>query len=151
MKVEKLISVVKVKLRQVRDGGRVKFKVDRITRPADVYDAVRAWYRGLDREALGVLALDAQNQPVAFQIVSLGGLNTTRTHPREIFKLLVLVNACGFCLTHNHPSNCAEASQDDIQFTRAIQRAGELMGIELFDHLVITDNGFTSFRERGLI
>ena len=151
MKVDKIVSIMKVKLRQVRDGGRVKFKVDKITRPAEVYEAVRSWYRGLDREALGVLALDSQNQPVAFQIVSLGGLNTTRTHPRELFKLLVLVNACAFCLTHNHPSGCADASPEDIEFTRTVQRAGELMGIELFDHLIITDTGFTSLRERGLI
>ncbi len=150
MNVKKLKSVTKVRLRQVRDG-RVKFKVDRITRPAEVYEAVRAWYRGLDRESLGVLALDSQNQPVAFQVVSLGGLNTTRTHPTEIFKLLILVNACGFVLTHNHPSGCLDASPEDIEFTRTVQRAAELLGLELYDHLIVTDDGFTSLRERGLI
>ena len=148
--IEQLKSVMKVRLRQVRDG-RVKFKVDTITRPADVYEAVRAWYKGLDRESLGVLALDSQNQPVAFQIVSVGGLNTTRTHPREIFKLLILVNACGFVLTHNHPSGCLEASPEDIEFTRSIQRAAELLGFELFDHIIVTDAGFSSLREKGLL
>ena len=142
--------IPKVRLRQVRDG-RVRFTVDRVTRPTDVYDAVRGWYRGLDREALGVLALDAQNVPIAFQIVSLGSLNTTRTHPREIFKLLVLVGANGFVLTHNHPSNCLEPSPEDLEFTRSIQRAGELIGIELYDHVVISDEGFSSLRERGLL
>ena len=150
MNVEKLKSIVRVKLRQVRDG-RVKFRVDKITRPAEVYDAVRSWYKGLDREALGVLALDSQNQPVAYQIVSLGGLNTTRTHPREIFKLLVLANASGFVLTHNHPSGCLEFSPEDLEFTRSVQRAAELMGIDLYDHLILSDDGFTSMRERGLL
>ena len=150
MNVEKLKSVMKVRLRQVRDG-RVKFKVDKITRPVDVYEAVRSWYRGLDRESLGVLALDSQNQPVAFQIVSLGDLNATRTHPREIFKLLILVNACGFVLTHNHPSGCLDASSEDIEFTGTVQRAAELLGIELYDHLIVTDDGFTSMRESGLL
>ncbi len=150
MNVEKLKSIVRVKLRQVRDG-RVKFRVDKITRPAEVYDAVRSWYKGLDREALGVLALDNQNQPVAYQIVSIGGLNTTRTHPREIFKLLMLANASRFVLTHNHPSGCLECSPEDLEFTRSVQGAAELMGIELYDHLVLSDDGFTSLRERGLI
>ena len=150
MKIGKPKSVMKVRLRQVRDG-RVKFKVEKISRPVEVYEAVQSWYRGLDREALGVLALDSQNQPVAFQIVSLGGLNTTRTHPREIFKLLVLVNAAGFVLTHNHPSGCLDASPEDLEFTRAVQKAAELIGIELYDHVIITDQGFTSLRERGLI
>ena len=150
MNIEKLKSVVKVRLRQVRDG-RVKFKVDIITRPVEVYEAVRSWYKGLDRESLGVLALDSQNQPVAFQIVSLGGLNTTRTHPREIFKLLVLVNACGFVITHNHPSGILDPSPEDIEFTSAIKRAAELLGFELFDHIIVGDDGFTSLKERGLI
>jgi len=150
MNVEKLKSVMKVRLRQVRDG-RVKFKVDKITRPVEVYEAVRPWYKGLDRESLGVLALDSQNQPVAFQMVSLGDLNTTRTHPREIFKLLVLVNACSFVLTHNHPSGCLDASPEDIEFTATVERAGELLGIELYDHVIVIDDGFTSMRESDLI
>ncbi len=143
-------SIPRVRLRQVRDG-RVRFKVEQITRPNEVYEAVRPWYRGLDREALGVLALDSQNQPVAFQIVSIGALNTTRTHPREIFKLLVLVNAASFVLTHNHPSGCLDASPEDLEFTRSVQRAADLLGIELFDHLIVTDQGYTSLRERGLL
>lgn len=148
--MEHLKFIPKVRLRQVRDG-RVRFTVERVTRPAEVYEAVQPWYRGLDREALGVLALDAQNVPVAFQIASIGDLNVTRTHPREIFKLLILVSAAGFVLAHNHPSGCPEPSDEDVEFTRAIQRAGQLIGIEMFDHLVITDIGFTSLRERGLL
>lgn len=143
-------SIPRVRLRQVRDG-RVRFTVEQISRPSDVYEAVRPWYRGLDREALGVLALDSQNQPLAFQIVSIGALNTTRTLPREIFKLLILLNAASFILTHNHPSNSLDASTEDVEFTRAVKRAAELIGIEVFDHLIITDQGFTSLREQGLI
>lgn len=145
-----LTFVPRVRLRQVRDG-RLRFRVDRVTSPAEVFDAVRPWYRGLDREALGVLALDAQNAPIAFQIATIGELNVTRTSPREIFKLLVLVSAAGFVLVHNHPSQSSEPSLEDIEFTRAIQRAGELIGIELFDHLVVTDTGYCSLRERGAL
>lgn len=148
--MKEFTSIPKVRLRQVRDG-RVRFTVDRVTRPAEVYEAVRSWYRGLDREALGVLALDAQNAPIAWQLASLGNLNVTRTHPREIFKLLILVGAAGFVCVHNHPSGSLEPSDEDIAFTRSIQRAGELIGIDMFDHLIVTDSGFTSLRERGAL
>jgi DNA repair protein RadC len=142
--------VPKVRLRTVRDG-RVRFTVNKVTRPAEVYQAVRAWYRGLDREALGILALDTQNAPIAWQLASLGSLNVTRTHPREILKLLILVGAAGFICVHNHPSGSLDPSDEDVEFTRAIKRAGELIGIELFDHLIVTDSGFTSLRERGVL
>ena len=107
-------SVQKVRLRTVRDGRGVRFTVDKVTRPRDVYEAVRPWYRGLDREALGILALDTQNAPIAWQLASMGNLNVTRTHPREIFKLLILVGAAGFVLVHNHPSGSLEPSDEDI-------------------------------------
>ncbi len=76
-------SVQKVRLRQVRDG-RVKFSVTQVQRPRQVYEAVLPYYRGADREMLSVLCLDAQNQPTAFNVVSVGSLNTTRTHPADI-------------------------------------------------------------------
>jgi DNA repair protein RadC len=81
----------------------------------------------------------------------MGGLNTTRSHPTEIFKVAILSNALGIVLCHNHPSGTLEPSPDDTEFTHSVRRAGELMGIELFDHLIITDSGFTSMRERGLL
>ena len=146
--MKEFTSVQKVRLRTVRDG-RVRFTVNKVTRPAEVYEAVRSWYRGLDREALGILALDTQNAPIAWQLASLGSLNVTRTHPREIFKLLILVGAAGFVCVHNHPSGSLEPSDEDVAFTRAVHRAGETVGIELYDHLIVTRKGFTSLRERG--
>jgi DNA repair protein RadC len=59
--------------------------------------------------------------------------------------------ALGFVLAHNHPSGCADPSPEDIEFTRSIRRAGELMGIELYDHIIVTARGYTSLRERGLL
>ena len=81
----------------------------------------------------------------------MGALNTTRTHPREILHPAVAHLAMGFILVHNHPSGCLEPSSEDVEFTRAVQRAGELMGIELYDHLIIAAGGYTSLRERGLL
>ena len=143
-------TVRRVRLKQVCDG-RIRFAVDRVSRPREVYDAVLGYYKGADREILSVLCLDAQNQPNSFNVASIGALNTTRTRPAEILKAVILSNALGLILIHNHPSGELDASPEDVEFTRAVQRACELVGVELYDHLIVTDDGFTSLRERGLL
>ena len=143
-------TIKRVRLKQVCDG-RIRFSVERVSRPRDVYDAVLPYYRGADREILSVLCLDAKNQPNCFNIASIGALNTTRTRPADILKAAILTNALGLVLIHNHPSGELEPSPEDIEFTRAVQRACDLVGIDLYDHLIVTDDGFTSFRERGLL
>ena len=94
---------------------------------------------------------DAQNGLLSQETISIGSLNTTRTHPREILYPAVQHLALGFILAHNHPSGCPEPSPEDVEFTRAVRRAGELMGIELYDHLIVAGDGYTSLRERGLL
>jgi DNA repair protein RadC len=143
-------SIQRIRLKQVRDG-RVKFKVEKVTRPMEVYQAVKAYYRGADREILSVLCLDTQSQPTAFNVVSVGTLNTTSTRPVDILKPAILSNSLAIILIHNHPSGTLNPSQDDIDFTRNVAKACEHMGLELHDHLIVTDSGFTSFRERGLL
>ena len=143
-------TIARVRLRQVRDG-RVRFVVDRVTRPAEVFEAVRPYYKGADREILSVICLDTQNQPTCFHICSIGSLNTTRTHPGDILKPALISNSLGIVLVHNHPSGCLEPSEEDVEFTRSVRRACETLGIDLFDHLILSDDGFTSFRERGLL
>jgi DNA repair protein RadC len=103
------------------------------------------------KEHLVGLYLDAQNGLLRRETVSIGSLNITRTHPREILFPAVSHLALGFILIHNHPSGCLEPSQEDIEFTQVVRRAGELMGIELYDHLIVAAAGYTSLRERGLL
>jgi len=103
------------------------------------------------KEHLVGLYLDAQNGLLARETISIGSLNTTRTHPREILYPAVTHLALGFILAHNHPSGCLEPSREDIEFTRSVKRAGELMGIELYDHLIVARAGYTSLRERALL
>ena len=143
-------SIPKIRLRQVRDG-HVRFVVDKVTRPSEVFQAVRPYYRGADREILSVVCLDAQNQPTCFHVCSIGSLNTTRTLPADILKPALLSNSLGIVLVHNHPSGCLEPSDEDVEFTAHIRRACEALGIDLFDHLIVSDTGFTSLRERGVL
>ena len=148
--MESMKSVVKVRLKQVKDG-RVRFAVDRVNEPRQVYEAVRRYYRGADREILSCLCLDAQNQPTAFNVIAVGALNTTRARPSDILKLAILSNALGIVLIHNHPSGELQPSPEDIEFSSAVGRACELLGLELYDHLIVTDDGFTSLREQGVL
>ncbi len=143
-------TVQRVRIKQVRDG-RVRFAVEEIKGPNEVYQAVLPYYRSEDREVLSAIYLDARASPVCFHIVSVGTLNTTRTQPLDVLKPAILSNASALILIHNHPSGDTEPSGEDIAFTRNMHRACELLGVELHDHLVISDQGFVSIRSRGLI
>ena len=131
----------------VREG--TSYEPITLRRPQEVH-AFLAHIQRADRERLYSIMLDAQNQVVGCEEVSRGSLNTTRTHPREIYKSALLSNAYGIILAHNHPSGLLEPSPEDIEFTHAIGRAGELLGIELYDHVIVSDRGYTSLRERGI-
>ena len=133
----------------VREGvGR--YDPVRISSSREVYEFLRN-VRGGDRESLYSIMLDACNQVIGCEEVSRGSLNTTRTPPREVYKSAILANSLGIILGHNHPSGTLEPSQDDIQFTQGMARAGEILGVELYDHVIITDRGYTSLKERGLL
>jgi DNA repair protein RadC len=122
----------------------------RLQRPRQVFRQVRHLGRAKKEHLVG-LYLDAQNGLLHQETVSIGSLNTTRTHPREILYPAIAHLALGFILVHNHPSGNPDPSPEDLEFTRAVQRAGELMGIELYDHLIVAGASYTSLRERGLM
>lgn len=122
----------------------------RIGGPKDVYAQARDLCRAKKEHLLG-LYLDSQNHLLARETLSIGSLNTTRTHPREILHPAIVHLALGFILVHNHPSGTLVPSTDDVEFTRAIGRAAELMGIPLYDHVIVSREGFVSLKEKGLL
>ncbi len=122
----------------------------RLTTPREVFERVREIGRARKEHLVGIY-LDAQNGVVHQETLSIGSLNTTRTHPREILFPAIAHLALGFILAHNHPSGSLAPSPEDLEFTRSVQRAGELMGIELYDHLIVTRVGFASLRELGMM
>ena len=131
-------------------GETVADSRPRINRPEKAFRQVKR-LAAAKKEHLVGLYLDAQNGLVHQETISIGTLNTTRTHPREILLPAVVHLALGFILAHNHPSGCLDPSPEDIEFTRAVQRASEMMGIELYDHLIVAGGGYTSLRERGVL
>jgi DNA repair protein RadC len=120
----------------------------RITRPNEAWRLTRDLGRAKKEHLVG-LYLDAQNGLIHRETISVGSLNTTRTHPREILYPAIVHLALGFVLVHNHPSGSLDPSDEDVAFTRGVHRAAETIGIELYDHLIVAGCGFTSLRERG--
>jgi DNA repair protein RadC len=116
-------------------------------------DALAAWpeLQTAEREVFGVLTLNARHEATRRVIVSVGSLNASIVHPREVFRVAILYAAASLLLVHNHPSGDPEPSEEDLSITRRLVAAGELIGIEVIDHLVIASRGFVSFRARQLL
>jgi DNA repair protein RadC len=133
-----------------RAADRVAGDALRVTSPREVFAQVRDLARAKKEHLVG-LYLDAQNCLLVRETLSIGTLNTTRTHPREVLHPAIVHHALGFILVHNHPSGNLTPSRDDVEFTHGMRRAAELMGVDLYDHLVIGAGGFVSLKERGLI
>lgn len=124
-----------------------------ISDPEDARAAINAVF-ALGEEAsekFGFFSLNTKNGITGAHIVSIGSLNQTIVHPREVYKAALINNAASILLFHNHPSGNATPSEDDINMTKRLILAGELMGIKILDHIIVTEEGFTSFRENNLI
>ncbi|NCO41316.1 MAG: hypothetical protein COZ06_22185 [Armatimonadetes bacterium CG_4_10_14_3_um_filter_66_18] len=119
--------------------------------PADAAALVMSEMRFRARETLRVLCLDARHQLVAVVDVSEGTASAAVAHPRECYREAVRRNATAVVFVHNHPSGDPSASAEDVALTRKLKAAGDLLGIELVDHVIIGDGRYESLRERGLI
>lgn len=107
--------------------------------------------RDYDREHFLVLYLDRKGGVITKENVSIGGLHSSIVHPREVFKTAVKRSAASIILAHNHPSGDPSPSRQDVEITRRLTEAGRIMGIEIMDHVIIGENGYCSFKEKGLI
>ena len=122
-----------------------------IRSPEDAAALVIPEMRDLDREHFKAILLNTKNGIVKVVTVAVGSLNAALVHPRELFKAAVIASAAGIILVHNHPTGSPEPSAEDSELTLRFVRCGELMGIELVDHIIIGGSNFVSMRERGLI
>ena len=106
-----------------------------------------------DREQFCVLLLNAKNDIIGLNIVSIGGLSSASVYPREVLKPAILANSAAMILCHNHPSNNLEPSHEDLAITKRIVQASELMGITVHEHIIISmdDDRYYSFADNGLI
>jgi len=103
------------------------------------------------REYLLVLYLNARQELLTKEVVSIGGLNYTNVHPRDVFMTAVNLPAAYLILVHNHPSGNVQASHADLEVTERLVAAGELLGITILDHLIVSNASYFSFKEEGLL
>jgi DNA repair protein RadC len=139
----KSIDVVSLKL--IRESN-IEVEFDSIT---DQHLAIKLFQEQLglnDRETFSVLCLDSKGYPTNYSIAHIGTLNNTIISNREIFKVAVLSNANSIIVAHNHPSGNGTPSKGDISNTKLIVEAGEILGIKVLDHIVISDTEGVSIR-----
>jgi len=102
-------------------------------------------------EVFGILALDVRHRLKREAVVSVGCLTASLVHPREVFQEALACRAAALILFHNHPSGDPEPSSEDLALTRRLASAGELMGVEVLDHVVLGAGRFVSLKERGVL
>ncbi len=119
--------------------------------PDDVVAVVGRKLRKESREHFLVLLLNARHEVLGKETVSVGSLNASIVHPREVFKPAITGSAAAVVLVHNHPSGDPEPSEEDVSITKRLVQVGELLGIGVLDHVIIASRGVVSLRSRQLI
>lgn len=146
----KMVKLNYVSLKTVKDKEVLtKLKTRQVKSPKDVVDTLQELIGDNDREELILFTLDTKNQINAIHTVSVGSLNASIVHPREVFKLAIVSNPASIIIAHDHPSGNPVESKEDINITKRIKEAGKILGIELLDHIIVGDNSYRSLKEMG--
>ena len=138
------------KAEQVREEFPSYLSSTRFTDPAAIYELFRD-LRHETREHFLALHLDGKNRIICFDLVSVGSLNQSIVHPREVFMPAVASAAAAVILVHNHPTGDPTPSREDLSITKRLREAGEIVGIKVLDHIIVGDETFTSFVSQGLM
>jgi len=118
--------------------------------PEDVVGLVKGRLSGKKKEYFLALLLDTRNRLIKVSEISVGSLDASIVHPREVFKEAISASAASVIFTHNHPSGDPEASEDDIKLTKQLAQAGEIVGIDVLDHIIVCDKKYVSLKREGL-
>ena len=118
--------------------------------PKDAVGLVGGRLRDKKKEHFLVLSLDTRNQLIKVSEISVGSLDASIVHPREVFKEAIAASAASVIFVHNHPSGDPEASADDIELTKRLAQAGEILGIDVLDHIIIGDKQHLSLKSKNL-
>lgn len=121
-----------------------------LLKPKDVWDEMKD-LRDNKKEHFVVFYLDARNQEIKREIISIGNLTANLVHPREVFEPAIQNSAAQVILCHNHPSGNSEPSEEDLIVTKRLVEAGKILGIEVIDHVIVAKDEFTSFKDKDLM
>jgi DNA repair protein RadC len=119
--------------------------------PDDVVALVGKKLRREQREHFLVILLNARHEATGLETISIGSLNASIVHPREVFRPAMLAAAASVILVHNHPSGDSEPSEEDLSITKRLVECGELLGIGVLDHVIVASRGVVSFRSKLLM
>lgn len=147
--LDELTYVPFVKMTMVKEK-ELPYAFEDVGRPEKIAALVQSVLEGADREYILVLSLDAGGKLAAIEVVSVGTVDNAIAEPREMFKHAILANAAGIVVTHNHPSGKCVPSDEDVEITKRMKKAGEILGIPLLDHIIVGD-GYLSFKEEGML
>ncbi len=117
--------------------------------PEDIVNEVQGRLKDKKKEIFLAVLLDTRNKLIKTEEISVGSLDSSIVHPREVFKAAISASASSVVFVHNHPSGDTEASDDDIALTKRLCQAGEIVGIEVLDHIIIGGKSFTSLKRQG--
>jgi len=118
-----------------------------ILQQTDVYELVKDELTNSDREVFLSVMLTSRNYLIGVETVSIGSVNSAILSPREVFKGALLANAVSIILCHNHPSGDLSPSEEDIKITKRLIEVGELLGVKVLDHLIVSDQGYRTLRD----
>lgn len=136
---------------EVREEVAQYLQADRrYTAPAQVAE-IFSFLHNEVKEHFFTVHLDGKNRILCLDLVSVGSLNQSIVHPREVFKTSLITSAAALLLVHNHPTGDPTPSSEDIAITRRLKEVGEIIGIKVLDHVIVGSDGYLSFVERGLL
>ncbi len=141
----RLVASLELGCRVLRGGG-----TRALSSPRLVHEYARP-YASATREHFIAIHLNARHVPLLLEVVSIGTLSASLVHPREVFRRAITEGCASLILVHNHPSGDPVPSPDDIEITTRLLKVGELVGIEVLDHVVLAGERYFSFREEGLL
>ena len=133
------------------DSEKKWFSNKKITSPEDVAEIFLPIFRDEKKEKFVVVCLSSANKIIKHEVISVGSLNSSVVHPREVFTVAIENNSANIILLHNHPSGNPEPSNEDVVVTKKLVEAGKVMDIQVFDHIILAGDKFTSLVSRKVI
>jgi DNA repair protein RadC len=127
----------------------LSYKSKELNDPKKVYQLIKSKLKDYHKEHFYIIPINSRNYSIAE--VSVGSLNASIVHPREVFAEAIKNKAASVIFAHNHPTGNLEPSEEDLEITKRLVDSGKILGIEVIDHIIVTKNNFFSFRAQGLI
>ncbi|PIU37253.1 hypothetical protein COS77_03405 [Candidatus Roizmanbacteria bacterium CG06_land_8_20_14_3_00_34_14] len=146
-----LKACFEISKRLIKEENSNKHKSVIVRSPKDIFPLLKEKIVNFHKEYYMAVSLDNRNKVISIDIISIGTLTSSLIHPRETFEVAIKNHAGSIIICHNHPSGELIPSEDDVAVTNSLVKAGKLLGIEVADHLIITKDGYFSFKEKKII